>query len=260
MVIFPNKDALPHDFLWLCRSIFVYVMNGTVKHFTKYRIRRHIADRLDVNVRTFMIADVDERNAHYFLICPDEMTKIWAFNLGALTIEPPARRMSILDIRLTGWSAAHEGEYLPLTHRACKQLRKVSLHLWNPNDIHTLIAGFGFPLAIPLYFSNRNYDTLRILIACGARRMIPSQLWMSVEPICKIVDVEVEGWDEEENGPLPPDDTESAVQGSKPPPPTPAPDKPGPSQPAMMSSPLEPSISGQDDCPAKRQRDDSTPE
>jgi hypothetical protein len=94
MVVFPNKDALPHDLLWLGRSIFVYVMNGPVTHFTKYRIRQHIADRLDVNARTFMIADVDERNAHYILICPDEMTKIRALNLGALTIEPPARRMS----------------------------------------------------------------------------------------------------------------------------------------------------------------------
>jgi hypothetical protein len=128
-VIFPNKDALSHDSRWLGRSIFIQVINGMVTPFTKYRIRRHIASLIGVNDRALIIADVDEHNAHYILICSDEITKIRALSLGAITIEPPVRRMSVLDIRLTGWSATHEGESLPLTHRARIRLRRVPLNL-----------------------------------------------------------------------------------------------------------------------------------
>ena len=93
---------------------------------------------------------------------------------------------------------------------------------------------------------------------CGAPNTIPRHFWLAVEPICRIVDVEIEGWDEE---PEPPssNDAESAVQGSRPLPPAPAPDKPGPSGPVILSSSSEPSEPGQSNRPAKRQRNEPAP-
>lgn len=253
-VVFPNKDALPHDLLWLGRSIFIRIMGGRTTSFTKHRIGHYLANRLDVDFTTLIIEEVDEPSAEYILICPDETTKIRALALGAITIESVVPQLAPLDLLLTGWSSAHGGYSQPLSHRARIRLRRVPLHLWNSDDIHTLIAGFGFPLAISPYFSNNNYSTLRMLIACGAPNTIPRHLWLSVEPVCRIVDVEIEGWEDIRAGHPPPNDAESAVQESKPSPPTPALGQSDPSEPIVILSSSEPSESGQNDRPAKRQR------
>lgn len=165
--------------------------------------------------------------------------------------------MAPFHIRLTGWTYAHGGFPNPLTHRAHIRLRKVPLHLWNFTDIHPMIAGFGYPMRIAPYFHD-NYDVLRILIACGAPNTIPRHFWLTVEPNRKIIDVEVEGWKTEDNGPPSPDDAESAAGRPQPlSPPTPG--NPGPSGLAMLSLPSEPSVLGQDVRPAKRQRNEPAP-
>ena len=258
-VLFPNKDALPPNRLWLRRSIFIRIMGGRTTSFTKHRISHYLANRLDIDSTTLTIEEVDEPNADYILICPDETIKTRTLALGAITIETAIPQLTPLDLLLTEWSPAYGGHSHPLTHRARIRLRKVPLHLWNSTDIHTLVAGFGIPLEVAPYFSNGNYNTLRMLIACGAPNTIPRHLWLSVEPICRIVDVEIEGWDDEHARPPSPNDAESAVQGPRPPPPAPAPNRPGPSRPIILSSPSGPSESGQDDRPAKRQRDEPAP-
>lgn len=232
-------------------------MGGRTTSFTKHRISHYLANRLNIDFTTLMVEKVDEPDANYILICPDEATKIRALALGAITIEPVVPQLAPLDLLLTGWSSAHGGYSQPLSHRARIRLRRVSLHLWNSNDIHTLTAGFGFPLAIAPYFSNNNYSTLRVLISCRAPNTIPRHLWLSVEPVCRIVDVEIEGWEDTHARPPPPNDAESVVHGSKPP--TPASDKPGSSEPITVPSSSEPSEPGQDNRPAKRQRDEPTP-
>lgn len=152
---------------------------------------------------------------------------------------------------MVGWTSAHGGFENPLEYRARIRLRKVPLHLWNSADIHTLIAGFGYPLRIAPYFSNNNYGTLRMLIACGPPNTIPRQLWVTVDPIRKIVDVEVEGWDDNAGEVPPPDDAESSASRPAPPPPPPAPENPGPSEPSRLSLPTEPTLSGKDRRPAR---------
>lgn len=252
--VFPNKDALPHDRLWLGCSVLIRIMGGVVTNFTKHRIRHYLANRLDINIATLIVEEVDEPDANYILVCPDGTTRTRALALGAITIEAVAPQLTPLDLLLTEWSPAYGGYSGPLSHRARIRLRKVPLHLWNFIDIHTLIAGFGFPLEIAPYFSNNNYNTLRLLIACGAPNTIPRHVWLSVEPICRIVDVEIEGWDVEPVNPPSPNDAESAVQGPRPPPPAPASGKPGPSRPTMPISSSEPSESDPDNRSAKRQR------
>jgi hypothetical protein len=134
--------------------------------------------------------------------------QVWTW--GRLTLEEIVPGSWPMEIRLVGWRPEYGSHYAPTGYRARIRLRKVPLHLWTPADIHTLVAGFGYPIKIAPFFSNGNYDSLRLLIACGPPPTIPEQLWVTIDPELKIVDVEIEGWlPSAEMGGFPPDEGEN---------------------------------------------------
>lgn len=86
-VNFPNRDALPPERRWLWRSIFIYVTGGRKTEYTKYRLGHYFANQLNCEFSSLIIEDVDEIEADYILVCPDDTIKRRILSLGALTLE-----------------------------------------------------------------------------------------------------------------------------------------------------------------------------
>ena len=167
---------------------------GQISEWTQYRISNHLAVRLDCRLTDFSIQEVDEVEAHFLIAFSNLDLRERALAIGQLTVASFEPYEQPIEVRLIGWQPEHGARHAPIGYQIRIRLRKVPLHLWNGADVHTLVAGFGYPLRIAPFIVNGNFGTLRVLILCGPPTSIPLHLWVKIGVLSKEVDVEIEGW------------------------------------------------------------------
>ncbi|KAF3339108.1 Zinc knuckle [Carex littledalei] len=82
----------------------------------------------------------------------------------------------------------------PTTHKARIKIHNLPLRFWHWDAVSQLVCGFGQLERIAPYFTNGNYDELRVLVGCYHPMKIPPYVTATADPHSVTVQLELEGW------------------------------------------------------------------
>lgn len=193
----PRLELKPSN-RFLERAGFVFAGPATNDPYLAHKVLEYLGQKFGRHPQEFSVYRVENRFGDLMVLFPNALMAQQATRHGVCRLHDGT------EVCMHPYSPGLSMIFNPTYNRARIRLHNVPHQHWNKGDVATLISGFGYPIRVAPYFSNGNFEYLKVFVACKSTAKIPYHLNLTVDPYSTKPYVELEGWMPSREGRVPP--------------------------------------------------------